>query len=61
MKIEKIDSYPKNINPFVIDLDSLGTKLGSNVTLMHMNFPSDKCEQLIVVSTETGERLKISF
>jgi hypothetical protein len=61
MKVEKLEDYPKNCNPFHHDPVSMGTNIASNVTIMHMNFEDAQCEELVIVNTESGERLKITF
>jgi hypothetical protein len=48
-------------NPFVSDYYNMGTTLGANVTVMYDTFPKDRMTHLIVVNTETGERLVIDF
>lgn len=49
------------INPFRQDLFHMGTKLGSNVTILHRNFDSQEAKYLIIVNTKTGERMKLEF
>ena len=49
------------INPFHQDLWNMGTRLGTNVTLMHSNFDNAECASFVIVNTRTGERFKIEM
>lgn len=49
------------INPFSQDVYHMGTRLGTNVIIMHSNFDHDPARYLIVVDCKTGERIKIEF
>lgn len=48
-------------NPYASDAFHIGTTIGKNVTIMYSNFPDDICNYIIVVNTDTGKRVKISF
>jgi hypothetical protein len=70
MKIETLKPFEMNedelnsdgtLNPFHQDVSNMGTRLGSNVIIMHSNFDSSPAEYLVVVDTKTGERIKITF
>ena len=60
-KIKKLSPFPPNSNPFCYDAYLMGTTIGSNVTVMMGCHESERCNYLIVVNTETGERLRIEF
>lgn len=49
------------LNPFHQDISNMGTRLGSNVVIMHSNFDSKPAEWLTVIDTKTGERIQITF
>ena len=70
MKIEDLEPMTTNpedlnqdgfINPFHQDLTSMGTQIGKNVTVLHMNFPSEVAESIVIVNTKTGERIRITL
>lgn len=48
-------------NPFTQDAYHMGTYLGTNVCVMYSNFPGEPCEYLIIVDTQTGERLEVTL
>lgn len=48
-------------NPFVGDMFNMGTIIGANVTVMYGNHAAERQAYIIVVNTETGERMKITF
>ena len=47
------------INPFRQDLQSMGTPLAKNITILHMNFPDQITDSFIIVNTKTGERCRL--
>ena len=49
------------LNPFHQDLSNMGTRLASNVVVMHQNHDHEHADWLILVNTKTGERIKINF
>ena len=61
IKVEKLDRFPANENPFWHDAYRMGERVGHNVMLMIENFPEDRCKYVILVNMETGERIKVSF
>jgi len=50
-----------SINPFRQDVYNMGSRIGTNVTVMHDTHPKNKCKYLIIVNTETGERIRVTF
>jgi hypothetical protein len=48
-------------NPFLGDLFNMGTTVGNNVTVMYGKHATERQAYLIVVDTETGERIRITF
>lgn len=60
MQIEQMDKIEPG-NPFLSDFCNMGTTMGTNCTIMYGTFPSDRLRYLIVVNTETGERIRIKF
>jgi hypothetical protein len=61
MKVEKLESWPKNCNPFEHDVFSMGTHIGSNITILHMNHNNEECKELVLVNLKTGERIKVKI
>lgn len=61
IQIEQMSSFPANANPFSYDAFHMGTKLGSNVVVMHPNFADGHMDYMIIVNVETGKRIKVRF
>jgi len=70
MKTEELEPMTTNpedlnengyINPFRQDFSSMGTQIGKNVTIMHMNFPDGVADYITVIDTLTGKRIRITF
>lgn len=61
MKATKINSFPPKSNPFHHDTFNMGTQIAANITIMHRSHTSEKAEYLIIVNTDTGERLRIDI
>ena len=57
----ELPSLPPNSNPFSHDLERMGIWLGKNVLVMTNNHDGDHCQHLVVVNTETGERIALVF
>ena len=60
MIIEKMESI-KPGNPFLSDLFRMGIQIGSNVTIMFMKHSTEKQDDIVIIDTETGERIQIVF
>lgn len=61
IKVEKMDNIAPG-NPFHSDLFHVGTGIGTNVMIMHRSLSGKEYEKyIIVVNTETGERVLIRF
>jgi hypothetical protein len=61
MEIEQMGSIPPKANPFSYDLYHMGTRLGTNLMVMHANHPSEICNYLILCNTDTGERWRVAI
>ena len=70
MKIETLKPFEMNadelntdgtLNPFHQDISNMGTRLGSNVMIMHQNFDHQEAKWLTIIDTKTGERIRIDF
>lgn len=61
IQINKMENILPGSNPFLHDTYNMGTKLGTNLTVMFQNFEDQEAPYLIVVNTETGERVKLVF
>jgi hypothetical protein len=66
--IVPMDSIPPNENPFIYDLYNMSTYIGTNVVIIHekhtpicKEYPAERQPYIIIVNTETGERVKINF
>lgn len=60
-KVEALEKFPENANPYVHDSFHMGTRIGANCVVMMANHSNEKTEYLIIVNTETGERLRVNF
>ena len=60
MKTEKLTPIPPNSNPFHHDAYHMGTRIASNVCIMHATHPHEKANYVIIVNTLTGERTKVT-
>jgi hypothetical protein len=61
MEIEQMGSIPPKANPFSYDLYHMGTRMGSNLLIMHANHDSEICNYLILCNTDTGERWRVAI
>lgn len=61
MRSEALLSQPAGENPFRYDAYHMGTRLGTNVIVMHPNHPSEEMKYMIIVNVVTGERLKVTI
>ncbi len=61
IQIQRLNDNPPNDNPFWHDNFNMGHKIAENVYAMFATFPSQKASFLIVINTETGERVKLTF
>ena len=59
--VSPMESLPPNSNPFVHDLHRMGVRIGKNVMVMMANHDNAHCQHLVVVNTETGERIAVVF
>jgi hypothetical protein len=59
MKVEQLSSFPANSNPFNHDLYHMGQLIGSNCTIMFENHSDHECKYIIIVNTQSGERLQV--
>ena len=56
-----LEPIPAGDNPFRHDLSNMGSTIGTNITVMFHNHQDQRGEYLIVVNTETGERVRLVF
>lgn len=61
MDVERLESLPAKTNPFRHDLHRIGTRLGKNVVAMYEDFVDEHQKYIILVNTDTGERLKVTM
>jgi hypothetical protein len=53
--------YNTNIPLMHQDLFHMGTRMGTNVFILHPNHDSQACDYLILVDTNTGKSIRVSF
>lgn len=58
---EVLESFPPHCNPFSYDEFHMGKEIGTNLTIMFANHSNKRCSYIILVNTETGERVQINF
>lgn len=61
METRTMESFPPNENPFHHDSYRMGTYLGKNVCIMYEKHNTETQPYIVVVNTETGERMSIRF
>ncbi len=61
IQIERMENFPPNDNPYWHDHFSMGHTIAENVHVMFATFPNEKASHLIVINTETGERVMLTF
>lgn len=60
MKIESLENYGPG-NPFLFDAYNMGIEIGNNVTIMMGNHKNEECKYVIIVNTDTGERIRVTL
>ena len=58
-EMEELRSIPKMSNPFAHNSSDMGHNVGSNLTVMYGNFPTQDAKYLILVHRPSGKRIKI--
>ena len=61
IEVETLDSFPPNSNPFSHDLVHMGQVIAKDIVMMYPNHPDGDMKYMILVDTETGQRLKINI
>lgn len=61
MKIEILESFPPNSNPFHHNMELMGEYVGTNVALMFHNFTNEHQRFIDVIDKTTGQRIRIRF
>jgi len=56
---EELEKFPPGENPFLHDIERMGTSIDNNLTIMYVKFADNT--DIIVHDKRTGARLKISF
>lgn len=59
--IEQMTPFEPQENPMLQDRFHMGDAIGTNVFMLHRNFPHEEMGYLILVHLPTGQRLKITF
>ncbi|MCK9556367.1 hypothetical protein M0R36_11255 [bacterium] len=57
--LKPLKSFPKKSNPFLHDLDNMGTNVGNNLVVMFRSLENEEAEFLIIVNKVTGERILV--
>lgn len=60
-EISKMDSIPAGENPFWHDHFNMGEMIGTNITIMFPCHQTEYCSYLIIVNTDTGERIRVNI
>lgn len=58
-KIQDLPLQPKHENPFLHDFYHMGQSLGKNLVVMYSKHKDEKQPYIILVNTDTGQRIKI--
>lgn len=62
IKVTDMESFPAGENPYWHDEMRMGMFLGTNVLIMfEKSSDNEKQPYIIVVNTETGERIRVTF
>lgn len=61
IKTTRLPDFPPGSNPFEYDMYHMGIPVGRNIIIMMGNHDNEICDYLIVVNTETGERIRVEF
>ena len=61
IKVEKLEAFPPEANPFHHDWFQMGQYHASNVAVMFATFDHEKAAHIDVINRETGERVRIHF
>jgi len=61
MEITTMAPIPPKSNPFNHDQYHMGTKMGTNCIVMYENHDTAECNYLIIINTETGERIRVAL
>ena len=59
--MERLPSVDGEINPYLHDLENMGSTIGKNLHCMQGNHDTEKCRYLILIDTITGDRVKIEI
>lgn len=60
IEVTPMDTIPSG-NPFHHDALRMGWTIGTNVTVMFEHFDSERQAYVVIVNTETGERIRVTF
>lgn len=61
IKMQRLQDFPAETNPFHHDHYHMGTAMGTNVMVMMPNHADQHCDYIIVINTATGERVIVHF
>lgn len=61
MKTRMLTPNPPKHNPFHHDFSNMGTKVAANIMIMHPTHDDQPGKYIIIVNTDTGERLEVTF
>jgi len=59
MRTEVLKGIPPQSNPFHYDAFNMGTQVASNCIIMHDSHNDQKTRSIIVINTDTGERMRV--
>jgi len=61
IETQMIDSFPPGENPFHHDAVRMGTTIGKNVVVMYHQHQFERQDTIVIVNSETGERMLVKF
>lgn len=61
IQVVEMSKFGVGVNPYRVDTYHMGQNIGKNVTIMYANHSGEKCDYVILINNETGERVKIVF
>lgn len=60
-ELKKLEGFPPDSNPFLHDGFNMGTPIARNCMIMHRTHTTMDADYLVIVNTDTGERLSVVF
>lgn len=61
MELTQLEPIEPNKNPFIDDVSNMGTRIASNVMVMHHTHGNEYARYIIIIDLTTGERMSVHF